>query len=211
MSKLPFFLASLLYLATLSLHAQYLPNAHAHNDYEHERPLYEALEHGFASIEVDIFLIEGELYVAHDRPNKLDPQRTLRTLYLDPLRKRITENLGQVYAGVQDPLLLMIDFKTEAVSTYQTLKQQLSDYQDLLVTRYGDSLTPAPLQIFISGNRPTDLVRAERESWVGIDGRPDDLGKGYTSAFMPVISQNYYRVIRWRGERGYFYKRTLIH
>ena len=36
-----------------------LPRAHAHNDYMHERPLYDALSHGFGSIEADVFL--GEL------------------------------------------------------------------------------------------------------------------------------------------------------
>ena len=33
-----------------------LPNAHAHNDYEHKRPLFDALDHGFCSVEADVFL-----------------------------------------------------------------------------------------------------------------------------------------------------------
>ncbi|NVJ48512.1 MAG: hypothetical protein HWE07_15355, partial [Cytophagia bacterium] len=43
-----------------------LPRAHAHNDYEHERPLFDALENGFTSVEADVYLIDGELYVYHD-------------------------------------------------------------------------------------------------------------------------------------------------
>ena len=43
-----------------------LPQAHAHNDYEHERPLLDALEQGFTSIEADVWLVDGELRVAHD-------------------------------------------------------------------------------------------------------------------------------------------------
>ena len=42
-----------------------LERAHAHNDYEHERPLLDALDHGFCSVEADIVLSEGELLVAH--------------------------------------------------------------------------------------------------------------------------------------------------
>ena len=36
--------------------------AHAHNDYEHARPLHDALEHGFWSVEADIYLVDGELF-----------------------------------------------------------------------------------------------------------------------------------------------------
>ncbi|MEU9588105.1 hypothetical protein AB0D70_32420, partial [Streptomyces werraensis] len=40
--------------------AQPLPRAHAHNDYEHDRPLLDALDHGFTSVEADIYLVDGE-------------------------------------------------------------------------------------------------------------------------------------------------------
>src|SRR5436190_12307328 len=30
-----------------------LPQLHAHNDYEHKRPLFDALDHGFCSVEAD--------------------------------------------------------------------------------------------------------------------------------------------------------------
>jgi len=38
-----------------------LPQAHSHNDYEQKRPLLEALDHGFCSVEADVFLVEGSL------------------------------------------------------------------------------------------------------------------------------------------------------
>src|SRR5262245_7590292 len=69
---------------------------HAHNDYEHARPLLDALDHGFCSIEADIFLVDGQLLVAHDQ-SKLNPERTLEKLYLEPLRQRVTRNGGRVY------------------------------------------------------------------------------------------------------------------
>ena len=58
--------------------------AHAHNDYLHERPLYEALENSFRSIEADVFSRGDSLYVAHNRSD-IRPGKTLRALYLDPL------------------------------------------------------------------------------------------------------------------------------
>ena len=65
-----------------------LARAHAHNDYEHERPLLDALSHGFTSVEADIYLVGGELLVAHD-PEDVVPGRTLQNLYLDPLARRV--------------------------------------------------------------------------------------------------------------------------
>ena len=61
-----------------------LLRAHAHNDYEHDRPLYDALDHGFTSVEADIHLVDGQLHVAHDS-DEITPNRTLRSLYLEPL------------------------------------------------------------------------------------------------------------------------------
>jgi len=46
---------------------QALRGAHAHNDYQHERPLLDALAHGFQSVEADVFLVEGKLLVALNR------------------------------------------------------------------------------------------------------------------------------------------------
>jgi len=78
-----------------------LIHAHAHNDYEHTRPLLDALDHGFCSVEADIYLVEDKLLVAHNRRDA-KPERTLQALYLDPLRERVKRNGGRVFptAGV---------------------------------------------------------------------------------------------------------------
>ena len=97
-----------------------LPQAHAHNDYEHERPLLDALDHGFTSVEADIYLVDGQLLVGHD-PEDLTPERTLQSLYLEPLRKRVLANGGNVYpsgkrSGKPTEFQLLIDIKTNGVA-----------------------------------------------------------------------------------------------
>src|SRR3954449_8809162 len=72
--------------------------AHAHNDYEHPRPLFDALDHRFGSVEADIFLVGDQLLIGHDA-TELDPSRTLESLYLDPLAARVKANHGRVYPG----------------------------------------------------------------------------------------------------------------
>src|SRR3954453_2046264 len=73
---------------------QPLERAHAHNDYEHERPLLDALDQGFTSVEADVWLVDGELYLGHDGP---DLTRTLRSSYLEPLAQRFRADGGSIY------------------------------------------------------------------------------------------------------------------
>ena len=113
-----------------------LRHAHAHNDYEHEHPLFDALEHGFCSVEADVFVVGDELLVGHSKKD-LRPDRTLAKLYLDPLRERVRANSGRVYAGGPS-VFLLIDMKTSAKPTYAVLDRMLSRYDDMLsVTRNG--------------------------------------------------------------------------
>src|ERR1700691_2176356 len=71
-----------------------LVRAHAHNDYEHKRPLFDALDQVLCGGEADIFPVDGRLLVGHIR-RLLKPERTLESLYLIPLKERIAKNGGR--------------------------------------------------------------------------------------------------------------------
>lgn len=116
-----------------------LARAHAHNDYEHTRPLLDALERGFTSVEADVWLVGGELLVAHDL-SATRPSRTLRSLYLDPLRRLVQQTGGRVYAGYAFPFMLLVDIKSDAATTYQRLHEQFRDYEPIL-TVFGPAAT----------------------------------------------------------------------
>lgn len=177
-----------------------LRNAHAHNDYEHERPLLDALENGFISVEADVYLIDNELFVYHDRPEKPSQERTLEKLYLKPLLERVQANGGRVYPNYEDFFYLMIDFKTDGESTYNALKRLLQKYKSILsVVENGSREIDKPVLIFISGNRPIQTMLSEEISLATLDGRPSDLGKGISAEKIPVISQNLDQFSRWNG------------
>ena len=57
---------------------------HSHNDYWRKEPLFSALEAGCTGVEADVWLFDEELFVGHSTQS-LSSQRTLRTLYIDPL------------------------------------------------------------------------------------------------------------------------------
>src|ERR1041384_779449 len=131
-------LTSLLISVRLCAQGQLLTNGFAHNDYLHERPLFDALDRGFCGVEADIHLVNGELLVGHDA-DSLKPERTLAKLYLDPLQKRVRENHGKVYSNGPE-LLLLIDIKTEAEPTYAALRPLLSRYADMLTSFTSNSI-----------------------------------------------------------------------
>ena len=82
-------LGMLLLFTTGSLSAQtQLPFTHSHNDYEQAIPFNHAFDKGFHSIEADVWLVDGQLLVGHDR-QALRPDRTLESLYLAPLYKAL--------------------------------------------------------------------------------------------------------------------------
>jgi len=177
-----------------------LPNAHAHNDYEHERPLLDALAQGFTSIEVDVHLVDGELYVSHDAPEVLDDKQTLENLYLKPLAEQVERNNGTVYPNYEGDFYLMIDVKTAAVPTLDAILESLKDYESILTSTQGKLITRRAVRIFISGSRDKERILEANPAWVALDGRPDDLGKGYPATVVPIISDRYWNHLKWRGE-----------
>jgi len=175
-----------------------LPRAHAHNDYAHRRPLLDALDHGFCSVEADIFVVGRELLVAHDRED-IRPERTLQRLYLDPLRERVRAHNGRVYPGGPS-FTLLIDFKSEAEPTYAVLREVLAGYREMLTVFREDRTETNAVTVVLSGNRPRALVEAEAERLVAIDGRLPDLEANPSPHVVPLISDNWRSHFRWIGE-----------
>lgn len=173
-----------------------LTHAHAHNDYEHARPLLDALDHGFGSIEADIWLVEGRLLVAHDLKN-VKPERTLAALYLEPLRERVAQNGGRVYRG-GPPVVLLIDVKSEAVATYAALQEVLKGYAAMLTAFRGAVVEERAVTVILSGNRAMKEIAAQPLRWVAIDGRSGDLETNPPVTLVPLISDNWQRLFQWR-------------
>lgn len=114
---------------------------HSHNDYWRPYPLFSALAAGCTGVEADIWLTDDgtDLLVGHD-PGSLSRNRTLRSMYLDPLLEILeSENPASTWAnhtpydrarGVfkQQPnttLVLLIDVKSNANATWPLVLAQL--------------------------------------------------------------------------------------
>ncbi|MEX2671669.1 MAG: phosphatidylinositol-specific phospholipase C/glycerophosphodiester phosphodiesterase family protein [Phycisphaeraceae bacterium] len=176
-----------------------LNRAFAHNDYYHARPLFDALDRGFMHVETDLFRIGDELLVAHSQ-REIEADRTLQSLYLDPLLARVRENDGRVYPGESRPFWLMIDFKTVGHETWPLVHEVLAEYAEMLTVVRDGELEPGPVRVVISGSRPIELMRQERVLYAGVDGRISDLQSNAPPELMPWISDNWYVHFHWTGE-----------
>lgn len=167
-----------------------LVHAHSHNDYDKPRPLAEALELGFCSIEADVFLVDGDLLVAHDR-NKVDKARTLKSMYLEPLNDLAKKNRGRIYPGGPQ-VTLLVDIKADGEKVYQVLKQQLKGYPALVQKGWKGALS-----VVISGDRPIATIEADKDQLCSIDGRAVDLDS--ESRAVSMISENWMNHFKYTG------------
>jgi hypothetical protein len=174
-----------------------LAKAHSHNDYLRKRPLLDALDHGFCSVEADIHLVDGRLLVAHDRV-RTTPERTLEAMYLEPLAQRVKANNGRVYPG-GPAFHLLIDIKAEPVQTYTVLRQALTNYAFMLTVFKTNQTATNAVTVIISGERPAALMAAEPERLAGLDGRPADLDANPSRHLAPWFSSSWLAFFKWRG------------
>lgn len=174
-----------------------LRRAHAHNDYEHTRPLLDALDHGFCSAEADVFLVEGKLLVAHTVLD-LRPERTLEKLYLDPLRDRVKANGGRVHKD-GPPFHLLIDVKSDAKKSYPVLANVLAGYADILTAVKDGKAEAKAVTVVVSGNCDREAVGKAATRYAAIDGRPTDLDSDAPTHLIPWVSASWGTLFKWNG------------
>ncbi|WP_419213972.1 alkaline phosphatase [Maribacter sp. X9] len=138
--KSKLFLSAYFFLLGLCAGISQNYKVHSHNDYKQNIPFWKAFSAEVQSIEVDVFLRDGKLLVAHDL-SEADESRTLERLYLEPLKEVI--ELGQLK---NRSLQLLVDVKSDAITTLNAIVSALNDYA---MVRDNEKIS-----IVISGNRP---------------------------------------------------------
>ncbi|KAL8721814.1 MAG: hypothetical protein Q9225_001569 [Loekoesia sp. 1 TL-2023] len=148
---------------------------HSHNDYWRRVPLYSAIEAGCISVEADVWLFGEQLYVGHSLAS-LTPNRTLASLYVDPLvsileKQNPTTNFhpdgNSSHHGVFDtdpeqPLTLLIDFKTSGSALFPYVVSSLEPLRSrgYLTHHNGTQIVNRPIIVVGTGNTPFNLVNS---------------------------------------------------
>jgi hypothetical protein len=150
-----------------------------------------------------VHLVDKKLLVAHDIDDT-SSQRTLQSLYLDPLRDRIKRNHGCVFPARPDQsLTLMIDLKTEGGPTYEVLRDALLPYRDILTMTFLDGTVHArPVTVILTGRIPRPWIAREPVRFVACDGILEDLATTPTPPvdLLPQVSAKWDALFAWRGE-----------
>lgn len=181
--------------ALSSLRSQYSTlNAHSHNDYENEIPFRLAYNNHFGSIEADIWVVEGDLYVAH-YIKEIHPGRTLDSLYINPIVRTFRENKGKVWKDNASTFQLLIDLKTSVAQTLHLLVEKLEQYPDVFNPRKNKNA----IRIVITGNRPEPSEFRNYPEFVFFDG---NLEREYDKKQLKRIalySENFKTFSTWNG------------
>jgi glycerophosphoryl diester phosphodiesterase len=162
------------------------PRGHSHNDYKQPVPLKIAYENDCESIEADVFYFGDDLLVAH-HANGTRSNRTLESLYLDPLMKMFKEG------KLKNPIQLLVDIKTDGQETYEALHIMLSRYQAMLKTYYKDGhIKDGPVSVRVSGHHPSkEFMMNQTVRYADYDGRWNDIEETTDTALVKEISINF--------------------
>jgi len=163
-------------------------NVHSHNDYENALPFHLAFQNDFGSIEADIYSVNDTLFVAHNKQD-IKPGRTLRNLYLDPLKRALDSNSKR-------NLKLLIDVKDDYEVTLPLLVKELHSLEKYLSTQSKQR----SVTIVISGNRPPPYELKNYPDFIFFD---DDLKRAFTKDEwdrVALVSLPLTRITRWNGK-----------
>lgn len=191
---------------------------HSHNDYWRDVPLLTAVSFGVASVEADVWLINGTLFVGHEEA-ALTPNRTLDSLYIQPLLKLLgQQNPQDAFTvnqtspnGVFDtasgiPLQLLIDIKTDGVEALPFILQAFEPLRQAgyLTTFANGTLTESAVTVVGTGNSPLEQVKALSPRDYFFDApltqlTDPSLNTTWDPTLAPLASTDYEAAVGWSG------------
>ncbi|WP_231729853.1 alkaline phosphatase [Pedobacter sp. Leaf176] len=184
-------------LFSLAVNAQTKPasQGHSHNDYHQNIPLLQAYYAGMGSIEADVFLKKGVLFVAHDS-TEIAAERTLKRLYLAPLASLYKANGNRAFKKSDQKLQLVIDIKQDHVNVLNELLAELNDFGDVFNT----SKNPNAIKLVISGDMPAPSNFKNWPDYIYFDGRPEIQYTTEELKHIAMISQDIKKYSVWNGK-----------
>jgi len=180
----------------ISVQAQYTTlNAHSHNDYEQRIPFFMAYNAHFGSIEADIWAVNGELFVAHDRV-AISSEKTLESLYLQSIVKLFRGNGGKPWGDHIGTFQLLIDLKTKTEPTLSLLVEKLKKYPDVFDSKKNKNAIP----VVITGNRPSPADFKNYPDWIFFDGNVTQKYDNQQLKRVGLFSENLENFVKWKGK-----------
>lgn len=166
-------------------------NAHSHNDYEQTHYYTQATNAAFGSMEADIYLVNGELLVAHNKAEQ-STDRNLKSMYLNPVKGQLLKHGGFPYTDHGRQLQLLIDLK-DANSSDEF------DSAVALLTQYPAIMESGKIKVTFTGNIPEDSVMVAAPSFIHFDGVPGHTYSKAAEKRIYMYSDNFRNYSAWDG------------
>lgn len=163
---------------------------HSHNDYLRENPFWEAYQASANSIEADVFLVDGKLFVAHEK-KEIKQEATLEKLYLEPLNQIVKSKKRQ-------NLQILIDLKTSAEPTLASLIEAIQKYPNLSKSHTQKKY----VKFVISGNRPASGNYSDYPDFIYFDHQSIEDLTNLPKQKIALISFPFYRYSLWNGKNN---------
>lgn len=170
-------------------------SGHSHNDYKQNIPLLRAYYAGMGSIEADVFLKDGQLFVAHEL-KEIKPGATLLKQYLEPLYRLYKENGNHPYVDHQLKLQLVIDIKEDYQHVLPQLLKELKPFQDMV----NRPVNPDAVSIVVSGDMPAPENFKNYPALISFDGRPATVYTAEQLERVAMISDDLKNYTVWNGK-----------
>ncbi len=170
--------------------AQNASRGHSHNDYWQAHPFFTAYQHKLGSVEADIWAIDGELHVAHEK-KEIDKNKTLDALYILPIVNLFAQNKGRIWKNSKQSFQLMIDLKDTPYVLLNILAKKLEPYRHI----FDKTVNPNAVTVVVSAS---DTLLNFPES-IRFDGR---IGKEYTQQEfekIELLSEDFSNFSAWKG------------
>ncbi|PWT95443.1 MAG: glycerophosphodiester phosphodiesterase [Bacteroidetes bacterium] len=168
---------------------------HAHNDYEKPDPLFTALKNKVYSVEADVFLRNGKLFVAHSA-DKIDSNRTIQSLYLNPIESLFKKNHGFISEDSSYVVTLMIDVKDSGKSAIEELAKIIEPIKK----EFNRNLNSHAVKIVISGERGKAEDWNNYPDYIYFDGRPYETYSSGILNRIAFVSDNYWNYVSFSDQ-----------
>ncbi|NHA02308.1 alkaline phosphatase [Mucilaginibacter sp. HC2] len=178
----------------ISAHAQTpiktytVADAHSHNDYKNNIPFFRAYEKGFGSIEADVYAVNGQLMVAHDK-KEISAKRSLKILYIDPLIEKFNRD-------TQRKLRLLIEIKDDYKAVLPLVIKELKPLEQY----FSYEGHPGRLSIVMTGAVPPAAEMTNYPDWISFDVDHMDGFNAQQWKKIGLVSFPFSKYLKWNGK-----------
>jgi hypothetical protein len=189
--KLFFTSVFLLFAGMSTLIGQRADHALAEDDHIHKFPLKNALELNFAGITATVNLKKDGSLVCGSK--------TLKELYLDPLKARASAGGGTIYEGYRDEFIVVLEIRSEEEPTLKALENELMNYHDILTEKTPSGIDKKAVRIIAASRNGKAFEYNHKSSFIFSEIPFNEVPEGSSNDFEGVCGLDFRKIYDWSG------------